>query len=358
MQRYTNTELADMHLVYGQADCNARAAQRLYRERYPQRDVPDRRVFSNVHHNLCEDGSLRGSRRSAGRPRVARTPAMEENVLDVVERNPRSSIRGVAAAVRRSRNTVHRVLQAESLYPYHLQRVQALLPADHPARVRFAQWYLDQCRHDVNFPSYVLFTDESYFTRDGVFNQHNAHLWALENPHGVRPHDAQHRFAVNVWAGLVGDCLVGPYLLPTPLTSANYLIFLEEVLPGLLQSVPHTVRRNLWFQHDGAPPHYGRCVRSHLNASFGQRWIGRGGPVAWPPRSPDLSSLDFFLWGAMKAAVYDTPVESALDLVARIVCAAADIQANAGVYERVRQSMIRRCNACIACHGGNFEHLL
>ncbi|GFV88973.1 hypothetical protein TNCV_4911751 [Trichonephila clavipes] len=38
-----------------------------------------------------------------------------------------------------------------------------------------------------------------------------------------------------------------------------------------------------------------------------------GGPVAWPPRSPDLSPLDFFLWGAMKGLVYDTPVVSEMD---------------------------------------------
>ncbi|GBL73687.1 hypothetical protein AVEN_230681-1 [Araneus ventricosus] len=34
------------------------------------------------------------------------------------------------------------------------------------------------------------------------------------------------------------------------------------------------------------------------------RWIGRGGPVLWPPRSPDLTSLDFFLWGHLKELVY------------------------------------------------------
>ena len=37
-------------------------------------------------------------------------------------------------------------------------------------------------------------------------------------------------------------------------------------------------------------------------------WIGKGGPVAWPPRSPDLTLLDFFLWGHIKSLVYKTPV--------------------------------------------------
>jgi len=35
-----------------------------------------------------------------------------------------------------------------------------------------------------------------------------------------------------------------------------------------------------------------------------ERWIGRGGPIPWPPRSPDLNSLDFFFWGYLKETVY------------------------------------------------------
>ena len=33
-------------------------------------------------------------------------------------------------------------------------------------------------------------------------------------------------------------------------------------------------------------------------------FISRGGPTAWPPRSPDLTQLDFFVWGFIKDVVY------------------------------------------------------
>jgi len=46
----------------------------------------------------------------------------------------------------------------------------------------------------------------------------------------------------------------------------------------------------MYFQHDGAPPHYTRYVREDLNESFRNRWLGRGGPVAWPLWSPDLNT--------------------------------------------------------------------
>jgi hypothetical protein len=123
MQHYLKRELSDIYLVYGQTNCNARTVQQLYRERLPQRDVPDHRVFSNVHHTYCDYGSLRDSKKTAGRPRVTGMPSMEQNMLDAVEKNPSTSVRAIVAAVRESRNNEHRVVQDESLCPYDLQRV-------------------------------------------------------------------------------------------------------------------------------------------------------------------------------------------------------------------------------------------
>ncbi|KYN12438.1 hypothetical protein ALC57_15405, partial [Trachymyrmex cornetzi] len=79
------------------------------------------------------------------------------------------------------------------------------------------------------------------------------------------------------------------------INSPMYLEFLENNLPAYLENVPLAVRLNLWYQQDGAPAHYARIIRMFLNQRFPNRWIGRGGPVLWPPRSPDLNSLDFFL---------------------------------------------------------------
>jgi len=45
---------------------------------------------------------------------------------------------------------------------------------------------------------------------------------------------------------------------------------------------------------DGAPPHFSCFVTEVLNERFPNAWIGRSGPIPWPPRSPDLSPLDFF----------------------------------------------------------------
>ncbi|GFY35034.1 uncharacterized protein TNCV_5044091 [Trichonephila clavipes] len=117
-----------------------------------------------------------------------------------------------------------------------------------------------------------------------------------------------------------GDHLIGPYILPDRLTGPRYLIFLEQVLPELLDSahVTAATRTSMWFHQEGAPAHFSISIRNHLDATCGERWIGRGVPVHWPPRSPDLSCLDYFFWGQMKSLVYETPVNSAEELVARI----------------------------------------
>ncbi|GBN73420.1 hypothetical protein AVEN_127760-1 [Araneus ventricosus] len=72
------------------------------------------------------------------------------------------------------------------------------------------------------------------------------------------------------------------------------------------------------FQQDGAPPHNGNIVREFLNTTFLQRWIGRDAVMAWPPRSPDLTPLDFYLWGYVKQHVYSERINDINHLKQRI----------------------------------------
>jgi len=89
-------------------------------------------------------------------------------------------------------------------------------------------------------------------------------------------------------------------------------------LPAYLENVPLAVRLNLWYQQDGALAHNARIVRMFLNQRFPNRWIGRGRPVLWPPRSPDLNLLDFVLWGYVKDAVYNEALTTRLNMIEKI----------------------------------------
>ncbi|GFW75603.1 DUF4817 domain-containing protein [Trichonephila clavipes] len=62
--------------------------------------------------------------------------------------------------------------------------------------------------------------------------------------------------------------------------------------------------QELWFQQDGATCHTARATIDLLKDTFDNRLISRFGPVNWPPRSCDLTPLDYFLWGYVKSLVY------------------------------------------------------
>ncbi|GFU19736.1 hypothetical protein TNCV_3960841 [Trichonephila clavipes] len=57
--RYTNTELADFHYIYGLANGNGRVAVRLYEERYPTKLQANHQTFTWVHQNLVEHETFR-----------------------------------------------------------------------------------------------------------------------------------------------------------------------------------------------------------------------------------------------------------------------------------------------------------
>jgi hypothetical protein len=54
---------------------------------------------------------------------------------------------------------------------------------------------------------------------------------------------------------------------------------------------------------------------------FPGRWVGRDGRIPWLSPLPDITPLDFFLWGYVKDVVYKTPVTSLDEMKLRIVAA-------------------------------------
>ena len=97
----------------------------------------------------------------------------------------------------------------------------------------------------------------------------------------------------------------------------------EKLIPALailhpnLQD-PDLPTDSIWYQQDGAPPHYAAPVRQYLDELFPNRWIGRRGFVEWPARLPDLSPLDYFLWGYLKCKVFATKPSDINELKRRI----------------------------------------
>jgi hypothetical protein len=81
--------------------------------------------------------------------------------------------------------------------------------------------------------------------------------------------------------------------------------------------------------------------------------------VQWPPRSPDLTPLDFCLWEWMKSEVYEEKLNTRDELVTRIMNSAALVkQERQDDLRTATRTVAKRAKKCTEVDGGIFEHLL
>jgi hypothetical protein len=192
--------------------------------------------------------------------RVVGTINTLENILEMVQRSPRLSTRKMASRIGVSRMHVLRTLHEEDFYAFHHQTVQHLEPGDHVQHLHLCHWIQSHAK----LLSLILFTDEESFTRDGVNNSRNVHTWSNDNPHETSVTNLQRRFSVNVWCGVIGSRLNGPFVFDDNLTGDTYEVLMMNELPGLLDDIPLMVMSQMYFQHDGAPAHFSWHVVSTL----------------------------------------------------------------------------------------------
>lgn len=352
MADFSPNEIVDMILILGECHINYLAASRLYAMRFP-----DRRHPSHVTIQTLTQRARRGHLvRHRERHNYDENDVRVLTILAIVHMDPQVSTRQIEREVGIPRNTVSRILRVLRYHPYHITLTQALRPRDMLNRVEFCRWALRMIQDDPHFFRFVLFSDEAIFRSDGRLNRHNCHYWSDENPHWYRPEEHQNRWSVMVWCGIINGYLIGPYFFDRNVDRHTYLQLLRDHLPELLEDVDLLTRQRMWLQQDGAAPHFARVVRDFLNEQYAERWIGRGGPVIWPPRSPDLTSLDFFLWGYIKDVVFARRPTTREDMIERIRATCAAINRNT-LLNTVR-SFERRLQLCLDAHGDNFEQML
>ncbi|XP_031781661.1 uncharacterized protein LOC116416667 [Nasonia vitripennis] len=280
-------------------------------------------------------------------------------VLVMIYLDPHISIRQIEVRSGISRETVRRITRLHRYHPYHITLTQELTERDFERRLRFCQWAQERLQNDPHFFRYVMFSDEATFHNTGQLNRHNSHYWSIENPHWTRAVDHQHQWSLVVWCDIVNGYLIGPYFFDGNVNRDRYLHFLTNELPNLLEDVNIQTRMRMWLQHDGAPAHRSLDVQDFLNQTYRNRWIGIGrgeDHVEWPPRSPDLTSPDFYLWGFLKNSVYADAPTTRENMMQRIINTCRGIPRH--VLLSTVGSFERRIQLCIRHHGGIFEHLI
>lgn len=289
------------------------------------------------------------------RPRSGR-PSTSSNDVDRIENlfqeNPQVSITVASAQLRIPRSTIHRILHKKlKMFPYKISFLQQLLPADYSKRLQYARHVRHELRNDPQYLDRIVFSDECLFHTNGVVNKHNARVWGTENPRTVQQVPLRSE-KVMVWCAMHRTKIIGPYFFSAgSVTGAMYKRMLRYyALPKVLALPGSPI-----FQQDGAPPHWSSEVRQYLDRKLENRWIGRGGPIAWPPRSPDLTPPDFFLWGYVKDQVYSSPIRDLEHLKTRITQAINRI--DTGTLGNVWKNTKTRIDHVVRQNGGHIEQL-
>lgn len=275
----------------------------------------------------------------------------QNRVLAYFEENPTTSLRQACSALDITYYAVQRILKDVRLKAFRLTPLHGLFPADLQRRVAACQIFAQMVEMDPEVLHRMFFSDEAGFHVDGRVNTSSCRIWAFENPHAGREFQRDSP-KVNVWCGVTARHVVGPFFFMEPtVTHNNYLDMLVNYVIPILEDLD--IVQNGYFMQDGAPPHWAFVVRDYLTEVFHMRWIGRGGPLPWPARSPDLTPCDFAVWGIVKDHVYRTPVRDIPDLRDRIE--AAFHLFDEALLSRIFNTMVDRWHRCIETGGIQVE---
>ena len=237
---------------------------------------------------------------SSGRPRIARTKANISKAKWRLDHNKRVSTRRLAAEIKISKTSAHRILREDlGCFPYKKIKQPKLTNLQKQKRVKFANWVLNNYAKDDT--KRWLFTDEKFFDLDGIYNSHNDRVWAVNREEADKKggvHE-KNKFPVKVmvWLGVCEQGLTEPVIFEDG--TMDHERYIDEVLPIALKSGNKMLGNNWTYQQDGAQPH-----AHHLS----QKWCAEHFPAfipknRWPPNSPDLCPLDYSLWNELAKAI-------------------------------------------------------
>ncbi|GFY36797.1 transposable element Tc3 transposase [Trichonephila clavipes] len=358
MNRYTNAEFVDIHFIYRLAQCpptflpsqtgqllidprtgtgpwtrvgDHYPSQRKWRyccsvvrEGYPTRQQLNHQTFAQVHQNLVEHGYFRATIEGTGRSGTALAATFEEGVLHAVDHNLGTSF-GLA---------IHQ--------------------NDHQARRRFVEWAQNEIAVVPDFHKRILFSDEAHFWLNNYVNKQNCRIWSEANPQ-VYVETPLHPEKLTVWCALwAGESFFkNDEGHNVTVNGDRYRAMITYFFIPELNN--HDVQE-LCFQQDSATCHTARATIDLLKDTLGDRLISRFGPVNWPPRSCDLTPLDYFLWGYVKSLVYaDKPqtLDHLEDNIRRVI---ADIRPQ--MLEKVIENWTFRLDYIRASRGSPMPEII
>lgn len=293
------------------------------------------------------------NRRRKPRERTVRTSSVIKVVRERIRRNPVRSTRKLSLETGINRNSIRSILKHDlGLKALKKRKNHGLTGAQIQKRLQRSKALLE--RHAAGLLENLIFSDEKNFVLEEQLNSQNHRYYA------VRPQDVpqetrtvsryQNASSVMVW-GAVSENGALPLVFVEKGVKINSTYYEHEILEKKLKNGASTLYpdKNWTFQQDSAPAHASKRV---------QQWLGVNCPSFinkddWPPSSPDLNPLDFFVWGYLSEKVNEKKCRT-LDSFKRTIVKEWD-KMDQNMLRAACRSFPARLRKVIKAKGDRFE---
>lgn len=232
---------------------------------------------------------------------------LTERIRERIRRKSQRTVRKMAADLNVSRSSMHNILRKDlGLQAFKKRKVHGVSAASKKKRLERASLLLS--RHGGEE---FIFSDEKLFVLQQSHNVQNDRLWAISSRTVPESDRNIPRFqsadSVMVWRGI---CKRGklPLVFIEKGVKVNAIYYKTEVLEKVVKPYVQEMfgDDHYVFQQDGAPSHTANLVQDWCRENLTD-FLDK---LEWPPSSPDLNPLDYFVWSYMLSKVNDHRVSN------------------------------------------------
>lgn len=327
---------------------------------------PEKKWSRSTVKAICKRVDVTGSaivrQQGSGRPKTVRSTENIEKVGELIcsqENQPGTSksTRKIAEELNIHRSSVQRIVKRDlRLSAYRRIPVQIISESVKEKRCERCQKLIR--RLPGTLVKKIFFTDEKNFYLNPPVNYQNDRVWSAGKKRDINKNRLlveRAKFAKHVMVS-AGVCFGGKgrlHFIPDK-AKVNTKLYVESLLPKLIEDCKSVLPSGFIFQQDGAPAH---------TAKLAQDWIATNcndfiGKDEWPPNSPDLNPLDYHVWGVMLERYRAFhPKPKTIDELKNVLQLIWNQLPQDSINKAIL-SFSKRLRACLKSGGGHFEHAL
>ena len=202
-------------------------------------------------------------------------------------------------------------------------------------------------------------SDEAHFHLSGYVNKQNFRYWSDNNPRRLHERPLYSE-KVTVWCAISSLGIIGPYFFEdedghaVTVNSDRYVHMLNNFF---LPAIENYRNEHTTFQQDGATCHTSRVSMDLLRRSFPTRLVSKYGDISWPPRSPDLTLCDNFLWGYLKSKVFQSNPPRTIEALKERIRQEVEAIPQQTLLNVVN-SFVPRLQECVRQNGGHLSNII